>query len=81
LQKDLRKCGKTIEELDVKLQKMQGKLAALNDEIAAGDSHRPGIFEEVANVQAEIETTEAEWLDTTERKENIEKQLEQQQKT
>ncbi|MGE0172734.1 MAG: ATP-binding cassette domain-containing protein [Oligoflexales bacterium] len=75
LQRDLRKCTKTLEDLDKELQNLQTKLSVLNDEITQQASSREGIFDELADVQRRIETAEAQWLETSELKESLEKQL------
>jgi ATP-binding cassette, subfamily F, member 3 len=75
LQRDLKKCAKTLEDLDAKLQKLNARLTVLTDEMAQQNVPRSGIYDEVGAVQREIEETEAQWLEATEQKESIEKQL------
>jgi ATP-binding cassette subfamily F protein 3 len=77
LEREIRKCEKIISDSDNLLKELNNRLLSLNDAIMASESQSPGeAIKEIGVVQAQIQSLEEEWLKASERKEELEKSLE-----
>jgi ATP-binding cassette subfamily F protein 3 len=78
LDRDLKKCNKTLEETNLSLANLNGRLLDLNQAVSAPENSgisQAQAIKEIVEVQTKITTLEANWFATSEKKEELERDL------
>jgi ATP-binding cassette subfamily F protein 3 len=75
LEKELRRCERTIDQLDETMGDLQRELRKLNDLIAKGQGNLTSLISDLGGVQSQMEQAETAWIEASELREKLQADL------